>query len=142
VLFLVIRGLLIKKEKPLLEYGLFSVFSLTIIALISFSLLDYQEYQSFNNLEAKQIREIKIDGKLVDQKRFDKLFEELKYDEFTWVNHPSVSQKYTIAIRTKKRKYLFLIESTSNQGVLVTRINQRGSDYITNRNDFLLQYLQ
>ena len=141
-MFLVIRSFLIQKEKPLLEYALFAVFSLVIIILISFSIIDFQEYKSFNNLQADQVSGIKIDGKIVAKKNFDKLFEELKYDKFTWANHPRVIQKYKITIFTKKRKYNFLIENTSNQGVLVRRINQKGNDYVINRNDYLLQYIE
>ena len=140
--FLFIRKNFNKKENVVLEYILFSVFSLVIIFIISFSIIDYQEYDSFNNLQAKQIIDIKIDGKMVAKKNIGKLFEELKYDEFTWVNHPQVTQKNTITIFTKKRKYRFLIEVTSNQGVLVKRVNQKGSDYVINRNDYLLQYLE
>ena len=141
-MFAIIRKNFFKKENVLLEYILFSVFSLIIILLISFSVIDYQEYKSFNNLQANQIIEVKIDGKVIAKKNFDKLFDELKYDEFSWVNHPIVIRKYAITILTKKRKYLFLIEDTSNQGVLVSRINQKGNDYVINRNDYLLQYIE
>jgi hypothetical protein len=140
-MFLVIHSL-IQKAKPLLKYIFLSIFSVIIIVLICLPVIDFQEYRSFNNLQAQQVLKVKIGNRIVAKKNFGKLFEELKYDEFTWVNHPRVIQKDTITIFTKKRKYLFLIKNTSNQGVLVSRINQNGSDYVTNRNDYLLQYIE
>ena len=141
-IFAVIRRQLIKKENPKLEYILWSVFSLVIITIISFSIVDFQEYKSFNQVKFKEITEIRIDKKLVAENVYAKFFEELKYDKFTWVNHPKVIQKHTVTVITQKRKYSFLIENTSNQGVLVSRINQNGNSYVTNRNDYLLQYLE
>ncbi|MEC4003137.1 hypothetical protein OX283_000580 [Flavobacterium sp. SUN052] len=139
--YLVLRRELEIKRKFKFSFIFLPIYILLIIAQISFSIIDFQEYKSFNNLVSKQIREIRINKNKVAKNNFDKLFEELKHDNFTWVNHPIVIQKVFITVITSERKYFFLIQKTTNQGVLVSRLNQKGNDYVINRNDNLLQYI-
>lgn len=140
--FLVIRRKLIQKEKEKPASVLLVIYSFVVVMIIYGCIIDLREYNSFNNLKTNQIIGLRIGEKWTAKNNLDNIFKELKDDEFTWVNHPNVTQRDTITVFTKERKYLFLIKNTSNQGVLVSRINQMGSDYVINRNDNLLAFME
>lgn len=142
VVYLVLRRELVIKRKFRFSFVILPLYIVLIVTEISFSIIDFKEYNSFNNIQATQVTGIKVSQKIVSENDFNNLMTELKHDEFTWVNHPNVTQKDTLTVFTKDREYLFLIENTSNQGVLVSRINRNGNEYITNKNNYLLQYIE
>ncbi|WP_139263338.1 hypothetical protein [Chryseobacterium carnipullorum] len=53
----------------------------------------------------------------------------------------SKEKEYFVTVYTKQRSYKFKIWDTYNQGVLVYRINKNGKEFVTNRNDKLIYYL-
>jgi glucan phosphoethanolaminetransferase (alkaline phosphatase superfamily) len=140
--FLFVRRILIQKKKLRFVNVLLVFYILTLIAIISLFIIDFKEYNSFNKIELESIKEIYVSGKQLSKKDFNGLIKELKQDEFTWVNHPNVTKKDTITILTIERKYLFSVEITSNQGILINRINENGKGYVTNRNDKLLDFIK
>lgn len=79
---------------------------------------------------------------IVNYKNRRFIFECLKYDEFTWVNHPTKKKEYFIKIFTHQKVYKFRIWNTYNEGVLIYRIDDKGREFVTNRNDKILQYLE
>lgn len=131
-------------KKGKLEYFTFAFF-LYLLFLMCFNyFVTYDaivEYNSYNKLNKNEIQKITVDNEEVNQKDNILFFKELKVDEFTLVNHPDVIKTDTVVVYTKTRKYKFIIENTSNQGVLVERINKKGNNYVTNRNDRLLKFV-
>ncbi|HBV16219.1 hypothetical protein [Chryseobacterium carnipullorum] len=53
----------------------------------------------------------------------------------------SKEKEYFVTVYTKQRSYKFKIWDTYTQGVLVCRINKNGKEFVTNRNDKLIYYL-
>ncbi|PQA91073.1 hypothetical protein B0A69_18505 [Chryseobacterium shigense] len=102
---------------------------------------DFKEYNSYNHEIFSNVTGVVIDNQVVIGEKCHELFEELKFDEFTWVNHPVKRKEYFVTVYTKQRPYKFKIWDTYNQGVLVFRINKKGKEFVTNRNDQLIYYL-
>lgn len=104
--------------------------------------VDIRDYQAYNQLDFSKVTRISINNVQVDKRQYKTLFEDLKYDEFSWVDHPIKRKEYFINILTHTKEYRFKVWDTHNQGVLISRINDDGKEYVTNRNDRILQYLQ
>ncbi|MBB6370807.1 hypothetical protein [Chryseobacterium shigense] len=134
-LFLTILLSALAKQKKINFYFLFIVYFLLLTGYLIKAGFDVKEYNAYNREPFSNVRGIVINNESVTIKDHDKLFEELKSDEFTWVNHPVKKQEYFISIYTKQRVYTFKIWDTYNQGVLVYRINKKGKEFVTNRND-------
>lgn len=121
-------------------------FSLYLISLISFNYFvtyrNITEYKSFNNLDIKDVEIIYINKKNIVKDGMIILFNELKNDQFSWVNHPVIINSDTILVKTKSRDFKFIIQNTSNQGVLIMRINKEEKDYVINRNDNLFKLIE
>ncbi|MGE6394320.1 hypothetical protein [Chryseobacterium scophthalmum] len=103
---------------------------------------DIKYYQSFNSENFSNVTGISINDVMIDYDKCESLFECLKYDEFSWVNHPTKKKEYIINIFTRKKVYKFRVSNTYNQGVLIYRINDKGKEFVTNRNDRILQFLE
>jgi hypothetical protein len=130
------------KQKRINFYVLILVYFILIIGYIVTVIGDIREYYSFNEEKLSNVTNISINNHIVNKKDFKGLFEELKIDEFTWVNHPIKREEYSVKIFTNKRIYKFKILDTYNQGVLIYRINYTGKEYVTNRNDRVLFFLK
>ncbi|MGG5210827.1 hypothetical protein ACQWU4_18055 [Chryseobacterium sp. MIQD13] len=142
ILFMLTMGLAIllnkTKIKPYILYALY----LVLIFVFSFRIMkEIKEYNAFNQEDFSNIIKILIDDREIDKEIVKPLFEELKHDDFTWVDHPIKRKEYFINVYTHKRIYRFKIWDTYNQGVLVSRFDCDGKDFITNRNDKLLYFL-
>ncbi|MGH1518677.1 hypothetical protein [Chryseobacterium sp. JK1] len=85
---------------------------------------------------------ISIDNTIVNKDKYKMLFESLKDDEFSWVNHPTKKKEYFVSIFIHEKVYKFKIWDTYNQGVLIYRIDDKGKEFVTNRNDNVLRYLK
>ncbi|WP_265131038.1 hypothetical protein [Chryseobacterium oranimense] len=136
---LLIAALRLKTVKFYIPIGIY------IILLFFYSLkvtADIQDYQLYNREDFSDVTGISINNVLVDKEQHKMLFENLKYDEFSWVNHPIKRKEYFINIFTRKKVYKFKVWDTYNQGVLISRINDDGKEFVTNRNDYILQYLK
>lgn len=103
---------------------------------------DIRNYQSYHQQDFSDVTGISINNVMVDKNQYKMLFEDLKYDEFSWVNHPIKRKEYFINIFTRKKVYKFKVWDTYNQGVLISRINDDGKEFVTNKNNRILQYLQ
>ncbi|KQM30435.1 hypothetical protein [Chryseobacterium sp. Leaf201] len=101
-----------------------------------------RNYQSYNQEDFSDVTGISINNVMVNKEQYKMLFEDLKYDEFSWVNHPTKRKEYFINIFTRKKTYKFKVWDTYNQGVLISRIKDDGKEFVTNRNDRILQYLE
>lgn len=77
----------------------------------------------------------------MDYDKCQLLFDCLKYDEFSWVNHPIKKEEYFINIFTHQKVYKFRVWNTYNQGVLIYRIDDKEKEFVTNRNDRILRFL-
>lgn len=99
------------------------------------------EYFSYNEIEYSDVIKITINNKIIKSANTKLLFEVLKNDQFSFVNHPIKKKEYFVRVYTKKRIYNFRILDTHNQGVLVSRIDINGRDYVTNRNDNIIFFL-
>ncbi|HCM32548.1 MULTISPECIES: hypothetical protein [Chryseobacterium] len=136
---LLIAALRLKTVKFYIPIGIY------IILLFFYSLkvsADIKNYQLYNQEDFSDVTGISINNVMVDKEQYKMLFENLKYDEFSWVNHPTKRKEYFINIFTRKKVYKFKIWDTYNQGVLISRINDDGKEFVTNRNDYILQYLK
>ncbi|GEM_PF-2560448 len=136
---LLIAALRLKTVKFYIPLGIY------IILLFFYSLkvtADIKDYQLYNREDFSDVTGISINNVLVDKEQYKMLFENLKYDEFSWVNHPIKRKEYFINIFTRKKVYKFKVWDTYNQGVLISRINDDGKEFVTNRNDYILQYLK
>jgi len=136
---LLIAALRLKTVKFYIPLGIY------IILLFFYSLkvtADIKDYQLYNREDFSDVTGISINNVLVDKEQYKMLFENLKYDEFSWVNHPIKRKEYFINIFTRKKVYKFKVWDTYNQGVLISRINDGGKEFVTNRNDYILQYLK
>ncbi|MCD0464979.1 hypothetical protein [Flavobacterium sp. ENC] len=118
---------------------LFTIF--WVYASIFMIFEDIQEYNSYNHLNINDINKIEIGNRILNKNDTNLLFEALKKDNFTWSNHPTITKIDTVKIFSKIRGYKFIIKKTSNQGVLIIRINKKGNKYVTNRNDNLLSFI-
>ena len=99
------------------------------------------EYNKFNNEVFTDDIKITVNGQKVnDNKKL--FFETLKFDKFSWVNHPMTKNKYKVSVFTNQREYKFIIWDTHNQGVLIIRIDENGNEYVTNQNDNLKFYIK
>ena len=116
-------------------------FIVNIFNFINFA-NDVIEYDSFNEEVFSEKTKIKINDVLVDSKISEPLFSVLKFDSFSWVNHPSIKKEYKIVIFTNNKNYKFIIWDTYNQGILVKRLNSSDNEYVTNRNDGLRIFLE
>ena len=103
---------------------------------------DIKDYQSFNKENFSNVTGISINGVMVEYDKCQSIFECLKYDEFTWVNHPTKKREYFINVFTHEKVYKFKIWKTFNEGVLIYRINDKRKEFVTNRNDRILQYIE
>ncbi|AZA77156.1 hypothetical protein EG347_06385 [Chryseobacterium sp. G0186] len=136
---LLIAVLRLKTVKFYIPIGIY------IIVLFFYSLkvtADIKNYQSYNREDFSDVTGISINNVMVDKEQYKMFFEGLKYDKFSWVNHPIKRKEYFINIFTRKKVYKFKVWDTHNQGVLVSRINDDGKEFVTNRNDYILQYLK
>lgn len=140
-LFIVLLRLCIKRQKEKLK-KVVVVFYLLIMAIgVYMAIGDTIKYYSFNNLSENDIDVITVNGKAIALEKKNLLLTELKDDEFTWVNHPIITENYEIMVYTKKEDFKFRITNTSNQGVLVRRISGH-KEYVINRNDRIISIIK
>jgi uncharacterized membrane protein (DUF485 family) len=137
-----LRSYLLKYE--LKKYFIFGIGLFCVIWIIyTISVFeDIKEYNSFNSVKLNEINKILINDKTATEKNKKALYNQLKIDYLTLLNHPHVVKSDTIKVYTNSRIYKFIIEDTSNQGVLVSRINKEGNIYMINRNDILLTLIE
>ncbi|MCT2409752.1 hypothetical protein NZD88_19545 [Chryseobacterium antibioticum] len=140
-IFLTLALSAVSKQKKVKFYIPFVIYFIMLCGYLVKAGYDLKEYNSYNNEVFSNVTGIGINNQTVNKKEYDKLFEELKFDEFTWVNHPIKRKEYFVSIHTKQRMYKFKIWDTYNQGVLVFRINKNGKEFVTNRNDKVIYYL-
>jgi hypothetical protein len=137
-----IRSILIKKNLKKYFYISVILFLVFWIYISIFKVMkDVKEYNSYNQLKINEVTKIVINDKEINKTDKYLLFEELKFDKFTWANHPIVIDTDTIKVFTNVREYKFIIENTENQGLLVIRIDKNNNSYVTNMNDSLLRFM-
>jgi len=136
ILFAVLRQKKIKFYIPIVIYFLLL---LTYLFKVSG---DVKDYQSYNKEVFSSVTHISINGVTINRDKCQLIFDCLKYDEFSWVNHPIKKKEYFINIFTHQKVYKFRVWNTYNQGVLIYRINDQGKEFVTNRNDIILQYIE
>lgn len=139
--FLTLALSAVSKQKKVKFYIPFAIYVILLMGYLINTGYDLKEYNSYNNEIFSNVTGIVVNNQTVNKKEYHQLFEELKFDEFTWVNHPIKRKEYVVSIHTKYRIYKFKIWDTYNQGVLVYRINKNGKEFVTNRNDKVLYYL-
>lgn len=140
-IFLTILLSAVARQKKVNFYFPFIIYGILLIGYLIKVGYDLKEYNSYNQEMFSNVTGITVNNQTVNYKQYNKLFEELKSDEFTWVNHPIKKKEYWITIHTKQRIYQFKIWETYNQGVLVYRINESGKEFVTNRNDKIGYFL-
>lgn len=118
------------------------IYAVLFLIYLSKAYADIQEYKSYNQEDFSDVTGISIDKRMIRKDQCRKLFESLKDDEFSWVNHPVKRKEYLISIFTHRKVYKFKVWDTYNQGVLISRINDKGKEFVTNRNDYIIQYLE
>lgn len=66
------------------------------------------------------------------------VFNDLKDDFFTWGVNLKVLSEKSVDIKTNEKSYKFIVQNTSNEGVIVSRLDAKGKVYVVNRNDKLI----
>jgi hypothetical protein len=135
VAYLVIYRLLVKKQKIKFLTRLKAGTTIIVCAIVVKLYHDCHVYFNFNTLSTSEISGMTINNKAVPKKRQAHLLNELKIEEFILIDHPRVTAKYLLTVYTKSGNYNFTIEKTSNQGTLITRVKESGSEYLTYRNN-------
>jgi hypothetical protein len=99
-------------------------------------------YNTFNDIDYQDVKKIIICDKIVDEKDKYDLFNDLKKDEFTSVEHPLDIRELYIIVVTNNRNFKFKIRKTSNIGILVNRIDINDDENYTNLNNKLEKYIK
>jgi hypothetical protein len=103
---------------------------------------DIKEYNSYNNLKFDDVKKIVLNNIELNTKMKYLFFEELKKDFFYLPEHPDFIKSDSVIVFTTVRKYVFYIEVSSNQGVIVSRIDEKGNNLGMNRNDSFLKMIK
>ncbi|KMQ65431.1 hypothetical protein ACM46_05915 [Chryseobacterium angstadtii] len=139
--FLTIILIAVVKQKKINLYIPFTIYVILLMGYLIKVGYDLKEYNTYNHEVFSNVTGVVINNQTYNAEKYNQLFQELKSDEFSWVNHPIKRKEYFVSIYTKQRIYKFKIWDTYNQGVLVYRINKDGKEFVTNRNDKLIYYL-
>lgn len=142
IFFLTLMLLAVLRQKKIKFYIPLIIYIFLLFSYILKVLGDIKDYQSFNKENFSNVTGISINGVMVEYDKCQSIFECLKYDEFTWVNHPTKKREYFINVFTHEKVYKFKIWNTFNEGVLIYRINDKRKEFVTNRNDRILQYIE
>ncbi|QQQ29050.1 hypothetical protein [Chryseobacterium indoltheticum] len=142
IFFLTLMLLAVLRQKKIKFYIPLIIYIFLLSSYILKVLGDIKDYQSFNKENFSNVTGISINDVMVEYDKYQSIFECLKYDEFTWVNHPTKKREYFINVFTHEKVYKFKIWNTFNEGVLIYRINDKGKEFVTNRNDRILQFIE
>jgi hypothetical protein len=101
-----------------------------------------QRVNSYNNLNFYEVKKVVLNNfELKSELRY-LFFKELKKEYFYLPEHPDLIKIDSVIVFTKDRKYKFYIQISTNQGVIVSRIDENGNSLGMNRNDFLLNIIK
>lgn len=140
--FLTVLLFAVLKRTKINNFALILIYSGLIVGYLFKVKKNIDEYDSYNEIKYSEVIKITVNNKVIKGDKSKLLFDVLKDDSFSWVNHPMKKKEYSVSVYTKGRIYSFKILDTYNQGVLVSRVDLKGKDYVTNRNDNILFFLE
>lgn len=88
-------------------------------------------YNEFNYLNSNEIKAVQIDDIELDKSKIIALFDIIKNGKFKLINHPNVLSRNKVIFYCKKKNYVFNILKTSNQGVLIERLDEENKMIVT-----------